>query len=69
MRKLWTELKWSGTILEKWDYLLDFGLVFQKLVYLYGWFLSTVNQGGQHGIVVRLKSIYSVFFPDFYDGS
>ena len=62
MGKLWAELKWSGTILEKWDYLLDFGLVFQKLVYLYSWFLYTVNQGGQHGIVVRLKSIYSVFF-------
>ena len=35
VRKSWTELKRSGTILEKWAYLLNFGLVFQKLVYLY----------------------------------
>ena len=35
VRKSWTELKWSGTILEKWNYLLNFGLVFQKLVL--GW--------------------------------
>ena len=44
------------------DYLFNFGLVFQKLVYLYSWFLSTVNQGDQHDIAVRLKSMYTVFF-------
>ena len=68
VRKSWTELKWSGTILGKWDHLLNFGLVFQKSVYLYSSFLSTVNQGGQHDIAVRRKSIYSVF-SDFYNGN
>ena len=62
VRKSWTDIKWSGTILGKWDYLLNFGLVFQNTVYLYSWFIAAVNQGGKRDVTVRLKSIYRFFF-------